>query len=169
MKRDDERFVEFATARTPHLVRTAYLLTGDWHLAEDLVQEALGRCYATPRGFARIDNPAAYAQTVLMRTFLNHRRRRSSTEVPRLDLPDAGRADADVPLRLSLLAALDELFAKDRAVVVLRYWDDRSVAETAELLGLTAAAVRNQALRALAKPRDVLGDGHTDFTELLSS
>lgn len=169
MKRDDDRFVEFATARTPHLVRTAYLLTGDWHLAEDLVQETLGRCYAARRGFARIDNPAAYAQTALLRTFLNHKRRRSSTEVPRLELPDAGRPDADVALRLSLLAALDTLSAKDRAVVVLRYWDDRSVAETGEILGLTAAAVRNQTLRALGKLRDVLGDGYGDFTELLSS
>lgn len=83
-----DSFEEFAAARTPHLFRTAWLLTGDWHLAEDLVQETLVRMYRSWRGLRRIDNPAAYAQTVLARAFLTHRRRRRSSEQPTDVLPD---------------------------------------------------------------------------------
>ena len=82
--RTDE-FMEFASARSGHLFRSACLLTsGDVHLAEDLVQETLGRMYALWGRVSRIGNPAAYAQTVLVRTFLSHRRRRSATELPRI-------------------------------------------------------------------------------------
>ena len=98
----DAGYVEFATARGPALFRTAWLLTGDWHLAEDLTQEALGRIYARWSRVAAAEQPAAYAHTVLVNAFLSHRRRRSSGERPadRAGLDDRAVTDADIPLRL---------------------------------------------------------------------
>ncbi|MEV8393360.1 SigE family RNA polymerase sigma factor [Streptomyces sp. NPDC057539] len=158
-------FREFAAARTNQLFRSASLLTGgDTHLAEDLVQETLGRMYALWGRVARIDNPAGYAQTVLVRTFLTHQRRRSATERPLGELPEPAQVlGDDVDLRIALLDALGRLSAKDRAVVVLRYWEDRSVEETADAMQVSSAAVRTRSVRALAKLRDQL-DGK--FAEL---
>lgn len=155
-----DEYAEFAAARTGHLYRSACLLTaGDTHLAEDLVQETLGRLYVRWGRVSRADNPAGYAQTVLTRTFLAHQRRRSSREravevFP--DLPDGG--GIDTPLRLTLLQALGRLPAKDRAVVVLRYWEDRSIEETAGALNASSAAVRTRCSRALARLRELLGE-----------
>ncbi|WP_333736709.1 SigE family RNA polymerase sigma factor [Streptomyces sp. IBSBF 2806] len=164
-----EEFMEFATRRAGHLHRAACLLTsGDTHLAEDLVQETLSRMYTLWDRSSRIDNPAAYAQAVLVRTFLTHKRRYSASERPQAELPDApvpGSGD-DPALRLALLEALRELPAKDRVVVVLRYWEDRSVEETADAMNVSPAAVRTRSTRALAKLRDRLADG---LTELIAS
>ncbi|MDR6974238.1 DNA-directed RNA polymerase specialized sigma24 family protein [Streptomyces sp. 3330] len=81
--------MEFADERAGHLHRSACLLTsGDTHLAEDLVQETLSRMYTMWSRMVRIDNPAAYAHTVLVRTFLTHRRRYSTGERPLADLPE---------------------------------------------------------------------------------
>ncbi|MEW1696605.1 SigE family RNA polymerase sigma factor [Streptomyces sp. NPDC093249] len=154
-----DEFLEFASARSGHLFRSACLLTsGDTHLAEDLTQETLGRMYVLWGRTARIGNPAAYAQTVLVRTFLSHRRRRSATERPLGELPDRAPDDGQDPaLRIALLDALAGLAPKDRAVVVLRYWEDRSVEETADALHVSSAAVRTRSSRALAKLRQRLG------------
>ncbi|MFB6840846.1 SigE family RNA polymerase sigma factor [Streptomyces sp. NPDC056361] len=160
-----DEFLEFASARTGHLFRSACLLTsGDTHLAEDLTQETLGRMYALWGRMARIGNPAAYAQTVLVRTFLNHQRRRSATERPLGELPDRAPANGEDPaLRIALLDALAGLAPKDRAVVVLRYWEDRSIEETADALHVSSAAVRTRSVRALAKLRERLGGSITEF------
>ncbi|MFF5635650.1 SigE family RNA polymerase sigma factor [Streptomyces sp. NPDC012825] len=158
-------FLEFASARTGPLFRSACLLTsGDTHLAEDLTQETLGRMYALWGRVTRIGNPAAYAQTVLVRTFLSHQRRRSATERPLGELPDrVSGTDGDPALRIALLDALAGLAPKDRAVVVLRYWEDRSVEETAEALHVSSAAVRTRSVRALAKLRERLGGSLAEF------
>ena len=152
-------FPEFVAARGRHLLRTAFLLTGgDAHLAEDLVQEALGRVYGKWRRISRLENPAGYAQTVLANTFLSYRRRRSSTERVTDSIPEVGVSDPDPALRLTLLRALGELAAVDRAVLVLRFWEDRSVEETAAALHLSPTAVRSRSSRALARMRARLGD-----------
>ncbi|MFI8102594.1 SigE family RNA polymerase sigma factor [Streptomyces sp. NPDC086023] len=160
-------FREFAAARTGHLYRSACLLTsGDTHLAEDLVQETLGRMYVLwGRRLSRIDNPAAYAQTVLVREFLTHRRRSSSSERPHGELPDTDAAPtgADPALRITLLGALGELSPKDRAVIVLRYWEDRSIEETADAMNVSSAAVRTRCTRALSRLRDQLGGTLVEF------
>ncbi len=163
----EQDFVELATARGSALFRTAWLLTGDWHLAEDLVQEALGRIYARWSRVAAADEPAAYAQTVLLRTFLSHRRRRSSTERPtdRTEMPDDAANESDLPLRVALMDALGRLDRIDRAVVVLRYWDDLDAPATGALVGLSPAAVRTRCSRALGRLREVLGD---DLADLLA-
>ncbi|MFJ3904550.1 SigE family RNA polymerase sigma factor [Streptomyces sp. NPDC090025] len=163
-----DEFLEFASARSGHLFRSACLLTsGDIHLAEDLVQETLGRMYAVWGRMARVGNPAGYAQTVLVRTFLSHRRRRSATERPLGELPDrAPENGADPALRIALLDALAGLAPKDRAVVVLRYWEDRSVEETADVLNTSSAAVRTRSTRALATLRKRLGGSIAEFATL---
>ncbi|KUM88743.1 MULTISPECIES: SigE family RNA polymerase sigma factor [Streptomyces] len=154
-----DEYAEFAAARAGHLYRSACLLTaGDTHLAEDLVQEALGRIYVRWSRISGIGNPAAYAQTVLVRVFLTHQRRRSSKERATDVLPDVAVAGVDTPLRLTLLDALARLPAKDRAVVVLRYWEDRSIEETAGVLNASAAAVRTRCTRALKQLRGLLGE-----------
>lgn len=160
-----QAYGEFASSRAGHLYRSACLLTsGDTYLAEDLVQETLGRMYVKWRGVAGIDNPAAYAQTVLVRTFLSHQRRRSSREHPTETLPDAPVPGAeDAELRLALLDGLARLAPKDRAVLVLRYWEDRSVEETAEAMRTSSNAVRTRSVRALGKLRELLGGSLTEF------
>ncbi|MEU8529716.1 MULTISPECIES: SigE family RNA polymerase sigma factor [Streptomyces] len=160
-----EEFMEFASARSGHLFRSACLLTsGDTHLAEDLVQETLGRMYTLWGRVTRIGNPAGYAQTVLVRAFLSHRRRKSATERPLGELPDRAPDTGDDPaLRIALLDALAQLAPKDRAVVVLRYWEDRSIEETADVLHVSSAAVRTRSVRALAKLREQLGGSITEF------
>jgi RNA polymerase sigma-70 factor (sigma-E family) len=166
----DEAYLEFATSRGGHLFRSACLLTGgDTHLAEDLTQETLGRMYVLWGRIARVDNPAAYAQTVLVRTYLGQRRRRAASERPFGDLPEGagqpGPADrpADPELRMTLLQALGRLAPKDRAVVVLRYWEDRSVEETADAMNVSSAAVRTRSVRALARLREQLGGSLVEF------
>ncbi|WP_234544162.1 SigE family RNA polymerase sigma factor [Streptomyces sp. R39] len=159
-----EDYVEFAAARAGHLYRSACLLTaGDTHLAEDLVQEALGRIYVRWGRVSRAENPAGYAQTVLSRTFLAHRRRFSSRERARDSFPELADTGADPSLRLTLLDALARLPAKDRAVVVLRYWEDRSVHETADALNMSSAAVRTRCVRALARLRELLGEDLAEY------
>ncbi|MFI1394059.1 SigE family RNA polymerase sigma factor [Streptomyces sp. NPDC020681] len=160
-----EEFREFASGRAGHLFRSATLLTsGDVHLAEDLVQETLGRMYALWGRLSRIDNPAGYAQTVLVRTYLTHRRRRSADERPVGELPDTVLHSGDDPaLRIALLDALAQLAPKDRAVVVLRYWEDRSIEETADAMNVSSAAVRTRSVRALARLREQLGGSIAEF------
>ncbi|MDO9494708.1 MAG: SigE family RNA polymerase sigma factor [Nocardioides sp.] len=153
-----DEFEEFARARAAQLYRSAWLLCGDAHQAEDLVQETLAKVYAKwrrPFG-GRIDNPAAYAQTTLTRTFISGRRRRSSGEVPYADLPDAPLVDSTggADLRLELRELLGGLSETDRAVLVLRFVEDLGVEEVAQRLGLTPGAVKNRSMRALARARD---------------
>ncbi|WP_329119218.1 SigE family RNA polymerase sigma factor [Streptomyces sp. NBC_01465] len=165
--RRTEDFLEFAAGRTGHLYRSACLLTsGDTHLAEDLVQETLGRMYTLWGRITRIENPAGYAQTVLVRTFLAHQRRLSATERPVGEMPEGAVTGDDPALRVALLDALGRLAPKDRAVVVLRYWEDRSIEETADALNVSSAAVRTRAVRALAKLREQLGGSLAEFAAL---
>ena len=153
-------FEEFAQARAPHLLRSAWLLCGDVHQAEDLVQETLAKVYVRwhRRLASPIDNPAAYAQTTLVRTFLSARRRRSSRELPFAEPPDGLHPDSAPATDLQLLVAeaLDGLAPADRAVLALRYLEDRSVAEVAQLLGVSEGAVRNRSMRALDRLRPLL-------------
>jgi RNA polymerase sigma-70 factor (sigma-E family) len=158
-RRDEEGFLVFAAARSGPLFRSACVLcSGDEHLAQDLVQETLGRLYARWSRIRQVDNPAAYAQTVLVRTYLTYRRRRSSEELPTSAVPDvATTAEVDAPLRVTLLSAMGRLSSKDRAVLLLRYWEDRSVEETADILQIRPGAVRNRSMRALERLRQLLG------------
>lgn len=149
----EQEFEEFAVARTPQLYRSAWLLCGDRYGAEDLVQETLAKVFLKWRG---IDNPAAYAQTTLVRTYLSQRRRKSSHEVPYADLPDVAGGDPTElsDLRTDLHQVLAGLTPLDRAVLVLRYADDLAVDEVAARLGLSPGAVKNRSMRALQRARE---------------
>ena len=163
---DPEDFQAFVRSRGAHLYRTACLLAGgDSHLAEDLVQETLGRMYAKWGRRRRIENPSGYAQTTLVNTFISMRRKKSSTERPAATLAEHGARQEDVELRLTLLAVLGRLPELDRAVVVLRFWEDRSIEDTALALQLTPSAVRSRSFRALARVRVLLGADYIEFAE----
>lgn len=145
-------FAEFVAARTPALMRTAYLLTGDWQRAEDLLQTALIACYGK---WSRIREPDAYVRRALVVTYAGWRRRRWTGERPG-DLPE--RADSNDAMRgaderADLMRLLAELPPRQRAVVVLRYYEDMSEGEVAALLGISPGTVKSQANRALAKLR----------------
>jgi RNA polymerase sigma-70 factor (sigma-E family) len=158
----DAEFAEFVAARSPQLYRSAYLLTMSPHAAEDLVQTALAKAYAAWWRVRSAQDPVAYVHGVLVKSFLSDRRRRSSGELPVGDLPERAAADTDPAERVALLAALAELAPVDRAVVVLRFWEDRSVVQTAADLGLSEAAVKNRSLRALKALRGLLSEHQTN-------
>lgn len=151
-----DAFEHWAGEAARPLFRTAWLLCGDWHRAEDLVQETFARMYRH-WGRRAIDEPSAYAHTVLVRTFLSQRRLRSAGERPVADVPEQAAGEGDPALRRTLITALAALPPKDRAVLVLRYLADRSADEVARDLDTTPGAVRIQAMRALAKLREALG------------
>lgn len=144
------------TGRRMH--RTAYLLTGDPHAAEDLVQAAYATAFRKWRLVSRADDPAAYTLRILTRQFLSERRLRRSTEVVTDRVADVGSPAGEPTDRLVLLDGLARLSPRDRAVLVLRHWEDRSVAETAALLGISEVACRTRTARALARLRAVLPD-----------
>ncbi|MBB5954576.1 RNA polymerase sigma-70 factor (sigma-E family) [Saccharothrix tamanrassetensis] len=153
----DREFGEFVDARALVLRRTAYLLCGDWHRAEDLVQTALTKLYVAWPRVRRDGAVDAYARKVLVRTAIDESRRgfrRRETVVEALpETPVPGSAPADFDVR----AALAALPPGQRAVVVLRYWEDLSVTETARLLGRTEGTVKSQAAKGLATLRRLLG------------
>jgi RNA polymerase sigma-70 factor (sigma-E family) len=154
-------FEEFVLATGDRMHRAALLLCGDHHLAEDLTQATYAKVYAAWSTVSAADSPTAYTRTVLLRTFLSHRRLRRSSERPVGELPETAGLAADEPdpgLRLDLLAALRRLSPSDRAVLVLRYWEDLSVAHTAHLLGIRESTCRARASRALARLRTHLPD-----------
>lgn len=165
MKRNEsEEFATFVRETATALHRAALLLTGDHHQAEDLTQATYVRVLAAWRRTAAAESPFAYARTTMLNTFLSQRRLRRSSEAPVADLAvDSPVADGDPDTRVDLLAALSSLPPLDRAVVVLRYWEDRSVADTAVDLGMTEVNVRARARRALQRLRPLLASA--DLTE----
>jgi RNA polymerase sigma-70 factor (sigma-E family) len=154
-----ESFVH-ATAGSMH--RTAVLLCGDHHLAEDLTQTAYAKVFASWRRVTRADDPVAYTRQILVRTFLSHRRLRRTSERPVDAVPEAVGSGDDPSARLDLLAALQSLSPDDRAVLVLRFWEDLSVAESARLLGTSDAACRQRTGRALTRIRALMPDLEED-------
>ena len=150
-------FRDWAAAARPGLRRTAYLLSGDWHQAEDLTQETLLRIYAVWRRVSAAGPPDAYARKVLVNLHRQALRRPVHREQPAESLPDrpAPGAGPDDD-RDELLGALAGLGASQRAIVVLRYWEDLSVAEVADLLRLRPGTVKSQSSRGLASLRALL-------------
>ena len=150
-----EDFSAFATSRWPGLVRLAFGLTGDRGLAEDIAQMALARAYVAWRRVSRADDPDAYLRRILVNASHRRFRRRRVTEQPGdpPETPVEGHADL-VGERAALLAALRQLPVRQRAVVVLRYWEDLSDAQIAAALACSPGTVRSQLSRALAKLRE---------------
>lgn len=150
-------FHEYALVAAPRLRRTAYLLCRDWALAQDLTQTTLAKMYVHWGRVSSREEPEPYGQKVLTRVFLDSRRLRSPTEFVTADLPETPDPGPDTDLRLTLLDALARLPDRDRAVVVLRYWEDLSVETVADILDLSPSTVKAQSARALTRLRGVLG------------
>jgi RNA polymerase sigma-70 factor (sigma-E family) len=158
MSDDADGYREWVGSRLDGLRRTAYLLCGDWHTADDLVSTALVALLRHWRRVQGMAHPDAYARQVLLRAWLDERRRpwrreRSWAEPPEPDLADHRHdrpAGPESALdRLTLLQYLDRLPPRRRAVLVLRYFCELTVEETAEALGISPGTVKSQTARAL--------------------
>jgi RNA polymerase sigma-70 factor (sigma-E family) len=143
------------------MLRAAWLLTGgDWALAEDLVQTALGEVWRHWNRVGVMDAPDAYAHKVMVNTSLRWRGRRWTGEVASAELPentsDTGGFQR-VDTREALRRALRELTARQRAVIMLRYFEDQTEADTAAIMGCSVGTVKSQAAKALARLRHIPG------------
>ena len=146
-------FSDFVAVRSPGLLRTAYLLTRDHALAEDLLQTALTKAWFA---WGRIDrDPEPYVRRILVTTYASWWRRRWNGEHATEVLPERGTGDATAAADLGhdLWTAMGRLPRRMRAVVVLRYYEDLSVAQTAAVLGCSPGTVKSQLSKALAKLR----------------
>ncbi|GAA3780369.1 SigE family RNA polymerase sigma factor [Micromonospora maritima] len=163
MKRaDEDEYRQFVTARLEPLRVTAYLLCRDWHSADDLVSITLGKLYRHWRRVRAVENPDAYVRAVLTNVWLDERRRPWRRERATADLPDRAdpaASDAAPADRAHLLALLSQLPPRRRAVIVLRFWCDLSVEETAQALGVSAGTVKSQAARGLESLRVLARNG----------
>ena len=162
----DEEFTEFVQGAWAGLYRTAYLLVGDVGLAEDLVQSALAKTYVAWSSVRDVHAAPAYARTTLVNTAASWFRRRSwRNELPTHTLPDSHQ-DEDPSDRPAVLDALTQLPPRQRAVVVLRYYEDLSVADTAHALGCSEGTVKSQTSKALDTLRRLLGDAVIPATSI---
>jgi RNA polymerase sigma-70 factor (sigma-E family) len=154
----DAEFSEFVHASWPALYRTAYLLLGDRGLAEDLVQTALAKTYASWGKVRELDAARGYARTTLANTASSWFRKKSwRNEHPTERLQEQAYDD-DPSVRPAIMYALAQLPPRQRAVVVLRFYDDLSVADTAHALGCAEGTVKSQTSDALAALRRLLGE-----------
>ncbi len=142
-------FEEYVATRGRALWKSAWLLTGDAQRAEDLVQTALVKCWRRWDKIAADGSVDGYVRRALVTTFTDWRRRRWTGEVPTAELPEGWSADADLAVRRDVLAALALLPRGQRAVIVLRFYDDLTEAQTAEALGVSVGTVKSQTARAL--------------------
>lgn len=146
----------FVRSEWVQLKRTAFLLCGDRHTAEDLTQTALAKLYARRWTLRSEEAAGAFARTTLVRTWIDWQRKRSASEVPVEELPSVAAEEYGVEQRVVLQAALRALPETQRAVLVLRFWEDLSVEETARILRRRPATVRSDTLRGLEKLRAAL-------------
>jgi RNA polymerase sigma-70 factor (sigma-E family) len=153
-----EEFTEFAVGAAPRLRRTAFLLCGNWHTAEDLAQTTLTKMFVSWRRIRRQDAVYAYASRTLVNTYLADRRRLRARELLAGWLPETTAEPRGPELRMVVLDALASLPPGARVVVVMRYWADMSVEQVADLLGCSPGNVKSQSSRALARLRTVLGE-----------
>jgi RNA polymerase sigma-70 factor (sigma-E family) len=148
------QFDEFVSARMDRWRRSAYLLCQDWHSADDVVSVMVGKLYDHWGRASKADNVDAYAQRILTRTWLNEVRRPWRREFPSGEGLDSITHDASAAVdRESLATLLRSLGPRQRAVIVLRYYLDHTVEETASILGISEGTVKSQSARALATLR----------------
>ncbi|RNL79243.1 SigE family RNA polymerase sigma factor [Nocardioides marmorisolisilvae] len=146
-------FDAFVAERGDALWRSAWLLTGDAHRAEDLVQTALGKCWPKFERVSANGSFEAYVRRTMFTTYTAWWRRRWNGEVATATLPESATVAADVDARTDLISALATLPKGQRAVVVLRYFDDLTEQQTADVLGCTIGTVKSQTARALVALR----------------
>jgi RNA polymerase sigma-70 factor (sigma-E family) len=152
-----EGFAQFVEGRRRALLRTAWLLTGDWALAEDLVQTALVRSWPRWERIWRRGDPEMYVRAVMVNTWAGWRRRRWRAEQPSESVPDspvAGDLAGEAALRVAVRGALGLLSDRQRAVLVLRVFDDLSEAQVAQVVGCAVGTVKSTMARAVARLRE---------------
>ncbi|HEV7652208.1 MAG TPA: SigE family RNA polymerase sigma factor [Actinophytocola sp.] len=155
MNEREQGFTDYFASRSGALRGTAYLLCGDWHRAQDLVQTTFVKLYRAWHRVAARDNLDAYTRRILVRTYLDENRRGFFFR----EKPTARHADASAPQRgspedrLVLLRALESVPPRQRAALVLRFWEDQSVEDTARALGCSAGTVKSQTARGLCALR----------------
>ena len=152
----DRGFADFVAAEQAALLRLAVLLAGDRGHAEDLVQTALLKTYRHWDRISRSGTPSAYVRRVLVTTHASWRRRLSTTEQVVESVPDRATPAAPGDVDEQLRAALRELPVRMRTAVVLRYFEDLSEQQTADLMGCSASTVNTQTARGLARLRTAL-------------
>jgi len=167
MARDDE-FTQFVSARGSALRRTAFLMTGDWHDAEDLTQTALARLYvAWPR--VRLEGAEAFARTILARSLVDSRRRFWRRERPTDELPENPGGVDLAEDRVDLKEALATLPVTQRVVLVLRFWEDLTVDQVSLVLSISTGTVKSRTSRGLQSLRAVMGSDSLLIGEELQS
>ncbi len=158
-----ESFEEYVTAQMPALLRTAYLLTGHRHDAEDLVQSTLVKCVSA---WKRIEhNPDGYVRRVMVNDNISRWRRHRGREVLTEHPPETGATGGDPADGLALQRALSRLAPRQRAVIVLRYYEDLTERETADILGVAVGTVKSQTRDALRRLRVALPNLRLDIDE----
>lgn len=159
MKADDERrYVEYVSTRLPWLRKVAFLLCQDWHRADDVAQAAITKLYVHWRTASKANNLDGYVRTILVREYLSSQR---TAWASRVDLSGGSVADfavldGDVTTRLAVQTALADVAPRQRAALVLRYYCDLSVDETAEVLNCSPGTVKSQTARGLESLRRAL-------------
>ncbi|MFF3410715.1 SigE family RNA polymerase sigma factor [Streptomyces sp. NPDC002742] len=164
----DEEFQRFVVGRWPRLMRTAFLLTGEQHAAEDLVQTTLEQVYVAWHRVGSADEPDAYVRRVMINAHARrHRRRLKEFLAPKDDsgltreVLDSGDPIARADDRGALVTALAQLPPRQRQAVVLRYWEDLSESQAAEAMGCSVGAVKSNTAKGIAKLRLVPGLAET--------
>ncbi|MEV7685313.1 SigE family RNA polymerase sigma factor [Streptomyces bungoensis] len=164
----DGEFQSFMIGRWPRLMRTAFLLTGEQHAAEDLVQSTLEKAFVAWRRVGSADDPEAYVRRVMINLHARrHRRRLKELLAPRDDsglvreIADTGDRIAQADDRRALLTALAQLPARQREAVVLRYWEDLTETQAAEAMGCSVGTVKSNAAKGIAKLRAIPGLAET--------
>ncbi|MEU2620875.1 SigE family RNA polymerase sigma factor [Streptomyces sp. NPDC007157] len=160
----NEEFQSFMTGRWPRLMRTAFLLTGEQHAAEDLVQSTLEQVFVAWRKVGSADDPEAYVRRVMINAHARrHRRKLKEFLAPRDDsglvreVPDTGDRIAQADDPSALLKALAQLPPRQREAVVLRYWEDLTETQAAEAMGCSVGTVKSNAAKGIAKLRAIPG------------
>jgi RNA polymerase sigma-70 factor (sigma-E family) len=167
---DEDEFTAYVAASSPRLRRTAFLICGDWQHAEDAVQNAMVKLYSSWAKVRDRESLDGFVRTTLIRGLIDEgrrpwRRERSVEVLPERADPGSGGSGSDD--RMAMLSALAEVPPRQRAVLVLRFYEDCDVADTARLLGCSEGNVKSQTARGLAKLRALLGDvelAHADTT-----
>lgn len=158
----EAEFKEYVAARSHALWHTAFLMCGDPHQAEDVVQIALMKLYTAWHRVQQVENRDAYVRKVIVRCAIDEKRRGWRREHPVPAVPEVAARDGhDVEERDAVLHALGHIGPRQRATLVLRFWEDLSIEQTAHILGCSTGTVRSQTARGLATLRGLLAQQAT--------
>lgn len=153
---EESEFRDYVAGHLGGLRRTAFLLCGDWHHAEDIVQTALTKLYLSWRRVRERSALDSYARQIVVRTYIDEGRRSWRRERPTAQLPEVETHGDGPDDRLLMLRALAQVPSRQRAALVLRFWEDLSVEETAHALGCSEGTVKSSTARGLDSLRAVL-------------